>query len=357
MAQNGADILARVLARNGVDTCFANPGTTEMHLVTAFTHDLGITCHLCLFEGVATGAADGYARMARKPAATLLHLGPGLANGIANLHNARKAASPVINIVGEHAIDHIAHDAPLTADIEGLARPVSKTVTTIRETGRIDADVTDMLQEIQTGPTGVGTLIVPNDIAWDTAQQSNLPPRAPPRPRPPMPKPLPRRQRPCANPARSCCWAAPISPAAPSNSAMPSPRKPARACAPRPRPPAPPVAADCPKWPAFRSRSTRRSKPSPTRATQSSPGPARRWPSSPIPNAPAPSSPRAARSRASPRPRAISKRRSRRWPIISMQNPWPCRPPTCRPAAWRDHARGTGRRRGQCPARSGNRGG
>ncbi|WP_306007213.1 thiamine pyrophosphate-binding protein, partial [Aquicoccus porphyridii] len=174
MAQNGADILARVLARNGVDTCFANPGTTEMHLVTAFTHDLGITCHLCLFEGVATGAADGYARMARKPAATLLHLGPGLANGIANLHNARKAASPIINIVGEHAIDHIAHDAPLTADIEGLARPISKTVTTIRETGRIDADVTDMLQEIQTGPTGVGTLIVPNDIAWDTAQQSNL---------------------------------------------------------------------------------------------------------------------------------------------------------------------------------------
>ena len=149
----------------------------------------------------------------RKPAATLLHLGPGLANGIANLHNARKAASPVINIVGEHAIDHIAHDAPLTADIEGLARPVSKTVTTIRETGRIDADVTDMLQEIQTGPTGVGTLIVPNDIAWDTAQQSNLPPASAPRAH------APRCRSHCRGgkgPARTrrapCCWAAPISP-------------------------------------------------------------------------------------------------------------------------------------------------
>ncbi|KPP84655.1 MAG: acetolactate synthase I/II/III large subunit [Rhodobacteraceae bacterium HLUCCO07] len=185
MAQTGADILARVLARNGVDTCFANPGTTEMHLVSSFTHDLGIACHLCLFEGVATGAADGYARMARKPAATLLHLGPGLANGIANLHNARKAASPIINIVGEHAVDHIAHDAPLTADIEGLARPVSKSVTTLRDTGGIDAAVTEMLAEIRTGPTGVGTLIVPNDIAWSAAQPSNLPPASPPMPTPP----------------------------------------------------------------------------------------------------------------------------------------------------------------------------
>ena len=120
---NGAESLARTLVAGGVNVCFTNPGTSEMHFVAALDKVDGIRCVLGLFEGVVTGAADGYWRMADKPAATLLHLGPGLGNGLANLHNARKASSGIVNIVGEHATYHIKHDAPLTSDIEGIARP------------------------------------------------------------------------------------------------------------------------------------------------------------------------------------------------------------------------------------------
>ncbi|MDQ2094976.1 acetolactate synthase large subunit [Rhodalgimonas zhirmunskyi] len=173
---NGADALAQVLAQNGVDTCFANPGTTEMHMVQALTGRHGIKNHLCLFEGVASGAADGYARMARRPAATLLHLGPGLANALANLHNARKASTPVLNLVGEHALDHIAHNAPLTSDIATLAAPMSKSVVTLTETSQIAAQTRQILTDMQTGTPGVGTLIVPNDVAWGQAAPGNVPP-------------------------------------------------------------------------------------------------------------------------------------------------------------------------------------
>ena len=116
---NGAQSLVETLVGGGVNVCFTNPGTSEMHFVAALDRVDGMRSILGLFEGVVTGAADGYARMADRPAATLLHLGPGLANGAANLHNARKAMSPMVNIVGEHATYHIAHDAPLTADVEG----------------------------------------------------------------------------------------------------------------------------------------------------------------------------------------------------------------------------------------------
>src|SRR5437879_9531754 len=125
MAINGAQAVIRTLVGAGVDVCFANPGTSEMHFVAALDTVPEMRAVLGLFEGVVTGAADGYARMAERPAATLLHLGPGLGNGIANLHNARKAASGIVNIVGEHATYHVKHDAPLTSDIEGIARPVS----------------------------------------------------------------------------------------------------------------------------------------------------------------------------------------------------------------------------------------
>src|ERR671913_1848647 len=118
---NGAESLVRTLVGGGVDVCFTNPGTSEMHFVAALDRVEGIRCVLCLFEGVATGAADGYARLAEKPASTLLHLGPGLANGLANLHNAKRARSPVVNIVGEHATFHRPFDAPLTSNIEVLA--------------------------------------------------------------------------------------------------------------------------------------------------------------------------------------------------------------------------------------------
>ena len=122
---NGAQSLIRTLANCGVDVCFGNPGTSEMHFVASLDAVPSMRAVLCLFEGVATGAADGYGRMAGKPAAVLLHLGPGLANGLANLHNARRASTPIVNIVGDHATYHLQYDAPLTSDIAGFARPVS----------------------------------------------------------------------------------------------------------------------------------------------------------------------------------------------------------------------------------------
>ena len=122
---NGAEAILRTLADAGVDACFSNPGTSEMQMVAAFDREPRVRPVLALFEGVATGAADGYARICGKPAATLLHLGAGLANGGANLHNARRAGAPVVNIVGDHATHHRSHDAPLTSDIAGLAGPLS----------------------------------------------------------------------------------------------------------------------------------------------------------------------------------------------------------------------------------------
>src|ERR1051326_4486823 len=120
---NGAESLVRTLVAGGVDVCFANPGTSEMHFVAALDRVEGMRCVLALFEGVVTGAADGYARMTGKRAATLLHLGRGLANGPANLHNDDKAATPFVNIIGDHATYHRRYDAPLTSDIETAARP------------------------------------------------------------------------------------------------------------------------------------------------------------------------------------------------------------------------------------------
>jgi hypothetical protein len=119
---NGAESLVATLAANGVELCFTNPGTSEMHFVAALDRIEGPRCVLGLFEGVVTGAADGYYRMAGKPAATLLHLGPGLGNGLANLHNAKKARSGIVNIVGDHARDHVRFESPLNSDIEGIAR-------------------------------------------------------------------------------------------------------------------------------------------------------------------------------------------------------------------------------------------
>src|SRR6195952_2575024 len=127
---NGAESLVHSLLRSGVTTCFSNPGTSEMHFVAALDRVPGMHCVLGLFETVVTGCADGYARMAGKPAATLLHCGPGLANGMANVHNARRANSPMINIVGDHATYHRPYDTPLTSDIEGMARTVSNWVRT-----------------------------------------------------------------------------------------------------------------------------------------------------------------------------------------------------------------------------------
>ena len=164
---NGAESLVHTLLANGVDVCFTNPGTSEMHFVAALDHIPGMRSILALQEGVATGAADGYFRMAGKPASTLLHLGPGLANGLSNLHNAKKAGSGIVNIVGEHASTHIALDAPLTSDIEGIARPVSHWVHTSHSAATVGKDAAAAVQAAMMAPGQIATLILPSDTAWD----------------------------------------------------------------------------------------------------------------------------------------------------------------------------------------------
>jgi acetolactate synthase-1/2/3 large subunit len=164
---NGADALCDTLLASGIDICFANPGTSEMHFVAALDRKPQMRCVLGLFEGVVTGAADGYARMADTPAATLLHTGPGLANGLANLHNARRAHTPMVNIVGDHASYHLQHDAPLTSDIEAIARPMSHWVRTTRSSHAISADAAQAVTQARSHPGQIATLIVPADAAWD----------------------------------------------------------------------------------------------------------------------------------------------------------------------------------------------
>jgi acetolactate synthase-1/2/3 large subunit len=163
---NGAESLVRTLVGGGVEVSFTNPGTSEMHFVAALDRVEGMRCVLCLFEGVATGAADGYARMAEKPAATLLHLGPGLANGMANIHNARKANTAMINVVGEHATYHKRFDAPLTSDIEGLAKPLSDWVRTAASSETVAEDGRDAIVEARRGAGKIATLVLPADTAW-----------------------------------------------------------------------------------------------------------------------------------------------------------------------------------------------
>ena len=163
---NGAESLVRTLVHCGVDTCFTNPGTSEIHIVAALDRIPEMRCVLGLFEGVVTGAADGFARMAGKPACTLLHLGPGLANGLANLHNASRAQVPIVNIIGQHATYHLQHDTPLASDIEGIARPYSKWLRTARDPSSIGLDASDGIVAARTAPGQIVTLIVPADVAW-----------------------------------------------------------------------------------------------------------------------------------------------------------------------------------------------
>lgn len=166
---NGADVLCQTLLANGIDTCFANPGTSEMHFVAALDDTPRMRCVLGLFEGVVTGAADGYARMSDKTAATLLHTGPGLANGLANLHNARRARSSVLNIVGDHAAAHLPYDAPLTSDIEGLARPMSQWVGRVSAASCVQHQATAAIDAARQGVGQVATLVLPADTAWSDA--------------------------------------------------------------------------------------------------------------------------------------------------------------------------------------------
>lgn len=169
---NGAQAMLRTLLNAGVEVCFTNPGTSEMHFVAALDSAPEMRAVLTLFEGVATGAADGYARMADKPASTLLHLGCGLGNGLANLHNARKARVPVVNIVGDHATHHARYDAPLQSDIETAARNVSSWVRTARSTEALCEDVAQTVAAAQGLPGQVATLILPADVSWGEGAQA-----------------------------------------------------------------------------------------------------------------------------------------------------------------------------------------
>ena len=181
---NGAESLLRTLVGSGVEVCFGNPGTSEMHFVSALDRVEGMRTVLGLFEGAVTGMADGYGRMAEKPAATLLHLGPGLANGLANLHNARRARTPIINIVGDHATHatyHAQYDAPLASDVHGFARPVSAWVHSSASARTVASDAAMAVQAALQYPGQIATLILPADAAWLEAD----------RPAPALPKPSP----------------------------------------------------------------------------------------------------------------------------------------------------------------------
>jgi acetolactate synthase I/II/III large subunit len=170
---NGAESLVRSFVQAGVDVCFANPGTSEMHLVQAIDAVPEMRAVLALFEGVCTGAADGYGRMKGTPATTLLHLGPGLGNGIANLHNARRAGTPLINLIGNHTLDHVAYDAPLTSDIDTLAKNVSSWIKSDSTSSTLAEDGMLALQAASTAKPGsegqISTMIIPADACWGEA--------------------------------------------------------------------------------------------------------------------------------------------------------------------------------------------
>ena len=166
---NGAESLVATLVDQGVDICFANPGTSEMHFLAALGNNPRMRSVLCLFEGVATGAADGWWRMKDKPASTLLHLGPGLANGLANIHNAKRASSGMVNIVGEHSMSHLKYDPPLTSDIEGLARPLSHWVRRTDSAASIAWDTAQAVAKAGEHPGQIATLILPGDCSWQAA--------------------------------------------------------------------------------------------------------------------------------------------------------------------------------------------
>jgi len=165
---NGAESLVAALSEAGVEICFANPGTSEMHFLAALENPR-LRSVLCLFEGIATGAADGWYRMRNHPAATLLHLGPGLANGLANIHNARKAGSGMVNIVGDHASAHLKYDAPLTSDIEGVARPMSHWVRRADSPSSVAGDAAAAVAQARSKPGRVATLILPGETSWGEA--------------------------------------------------------------------------------------------------------------------------------------------------------------------------------------------
>ena len=178
---NGAEGIVRTLIASDVDHCFTNPGTSEMYFVEALDRVEGLRCVLCLFENVATGAADGYGRMADRPASTLLHLGPGLANGWSNLHNAARAQAPIVNLIGEHATYHREFETPLKSDIEGLATRVPSWVRCSESVEAVCKDTAEAVRIACSAPGRIATQIVPLDVSWTEGAEVSPPlPVAPP---------------------------------------------------------------------------------------------------------------------------------------------------------------------------------
>ncbi|MGL4235366.1 acetolactate synthase large subunit [Tabrizicola sp.] len=181
---NGAETLVQTLLASGVRVCFANPGTSEMHFVAALDRHPDMRCILCLFEGGVSGAADGYFRMKQEVAATLLHLAPGFGNAFANLHNARKAQSGVLNIMGDHADYHLRFEAPLKGDTVGISQTVSHWTRVSSEPGRVAVDAADAVQAARSKNGQIATLILPANMAWDPAEGHAVAPSPPPLHRP-----------------------------------------------------------------------------------------------------------------------------------------------------------------------------
>ena len=202
---NGAQALIRTLVDAGVDTCFMNPGTSEMHFVAALDDVPEMHSVLALFEGVATGAADGYARMSGRPAAVLLHLGPGLGNGLANLHNARRGRTPIVNIVGDHATYHAQYDAPLQSDIAAIASGVSEWIRSSTDPDTVAVDAADAVAAATSAPGQVATLILPADVCWLDAPGAVEPVAPTPTRTGDRPRPSRRSQRCCAPASRQRC--------------------------------------------------------------------------------------------------------------------------------------------------------
>ncbi len=192
----GAEALVGSLVTAGVDVCFMNPGTSEMHFVQALDSVPEMRGVLTLFEGVATGAADAHARMTGRAAAVLLHLGPGLGNGIANLHNARRARTPLLLVVGAHATDHVRHDAPLQSDITALAQTVAGWVHTSGDVRDVAEDAMRAVAATSEHGGQVATLVLPADVSW--SEGGALAPALP------ATAPFPRRRRGWQRPPRRC---------------------------------------------------------------------------------------------------------------------------------------------------------
>ncbi len=176
---NGAESLVATLLASGVDTVFANPGTSEMHFVAALDREPAMRCVLCLFEGGTSGAADGYYRMSRKVAATLLHLAPGFGNAFANLHNARKANSGVVNVMGEHASHHLRHESPLKGDTVGISQAVSHWTRVSQDALQVAGDGAAAVQAARGLGGQVATLILPANTAWEAAEGAAVAPDPP----------------------------------------------------------------------------------------------------------------------------------------------------------------------------------